>query len=68
MVSAVLATHKANEEVLGVKMVDPEKFPLMFSWVQQLNELPPMKEVVPPHEKVVDLLRFVRKNGLNPSS
>ncbi|KAL5814118.1 hypothetical protein ACOSQ4_024759 [Xanthoceras sorbifolium] len=68
MVSAVLATHKANEEVFRVKIVDPERFPLMFSWVEQLNEVPLVKEVVPPHDKVVALLHFVRENGLNPSS
>ncbi|TXG50478.1 hypothetical protein EZV62_023002 [Acer yangbiense] len=49
MVSAVLGTQKANEQVQGVKIVDPERFPLMFSWVHQLNELPLMKQVFPPH-------------------
>ncbi|KAH7550309.1 hypothetical protein JRO89_XS13G0169400 [Xanthoceras sorbifolium] len=68
MVSAVLGTQRANEQVQGVKIVDPERFPLMFSWVEQLNELPVVKGVFPPHAKVVAFLQFIRKNALKPSS
>ncbi|KAK3226754.1 hypothetical protein Dsin_006616 [Dipteronia sinensis] len=58
MVSAVLGTQKANEQVQGVKILDPERFPLMVSWVHQLNELPLMKEVFPPHDKLLAFLPF----------
>lgn len=44
--STIIGSYKANE-VLGVKVLDPVKYhPLMFSWVQNLYELPVWKEVL----------------------
>lgn len=37
--------HKVPEEVLGTKIIDPEKTPLIFSWPTALNELPLAKEL-----------------------
>ncbi|XP_060205085.1 glutathione S-transferase U9-like [Lycium barbarum] len=39
---------KAQEEVFGVKFLDPQKAPLIHSWVNTLLELPVLKETVPP--------------------
>ncbi|KAJ0048080.1 hypothetical protein Pint_15203 [Pistacia integerrima] len=49
--------YKANEEAFSVKVLDPDKYPLMFSWVQNLSDLPVCKEVIPPHDKLVNLLK-----------
>lgn len=68
MVTATFGPYKAHEEVFGLKVLDPEKYPLLFSWVQKLNEIPLVKGVLPPHDKLVALLQFMKQNGLKPSS
>ncbi|KAL6281313.1 hypothetical protein ACE6H2_018194 [Prunus campanulata] len=52
--------YKAHEEVLGFKMSDPERNPLLFSWVAAMKEHPVVKEVDPPHDKLVELLQFIK--------
>ncbi|XP_034217015.1 glutathione S-transferase U9-like [Prunus dulcis] len=61
---SVFGPHKVQEEVLGIKIIDPEKTPLIFSWVTALTELPLVKELTPPHEKLLALLQFFRNNAL----
>ncbi|XP_008239955.1 PREDICTED: glutathione S-transferase U10-like [Prunus mume] len=56
--------HKVPEEVIGTKIIDLEKTPLIFSWLTALNELPLVKELTPPHEKLVAVLQFFRNNAL----
>lgn len=70
MVCAVLSTHKASEEVLGdgVKILDPEKHPLLFSWVEKLNKHPAVKENTPPYDKIIGFLQFIRQKGLESAS
>lgn len=58
-----LGTYKAAEEVLGMKILDPEKNPFVYSWVTTLLELPLVKETLPPHDKVVSRLKFIKQNG-----
>ncbi|XP_055828144.1 glutathione S-transferase U10-like [Solanum dulcamara] len=58
-----LSTYKAAEEVLGMKILDPEKNPFVYSWVTTLLELPLVKEILPPHDKVVSRLEFINQNG-----
>ncbi|KAJ4712121.1 putative Glutathione s-transferase [Melia azedarach] len=40
LVSATFGPYMANEEVFGVKVLDRQKYPLLFSWAQKLNKLP----------------------------
>ncbi|ONI08671.1 hypothetical protein PRUPE_5G192800 [Prunus persica] len=61
---SVFGPHKVQEEVLGIKIIDPEKTPLIFSWVTALTELPLVKELTPPHEKLLAFLQFFRNNAL----
>ncbi|KAI4343870.1 hypothetical protein L6164_011168 [Bauhinia variegata] len=56
--------NKAIEEVLGIKLIDPEKFPLLFSSLLAITELRAVKELTPPRQKVIDLLQFVRQRSL----
>ncbi|KAJ9677414.1 hypothetical protein PVL29_022412 [Vitis rotundifolia] len=51
LMCALFGPYKAHEEVLGMKMIDPERNPLLFSWVMAITELPVVKESTPPHEK-----------------
>lgn len=62
LMAATLSPHKAQEEVLGVKILNPEKNPFLFSWVTALKEHPLVKETHPPHDKLVKLLQFIRQN------
>ncbi|XP_059303603.1 glutathione S-transferase U10-like [Lycium ferocissimum] len=58
-----LGTYKALEEVLGMKIVDPQRNPFVCSWLTTLLELPLVKETMPPHDKVVSRLEFIKQNG-----
>lgn len=62
LMSATFSPHEAHEEVLGIKILNPEKNPLLFSWVTALKEHPLVKETNPPHDKLVGLLQFIRQN------
>ncbi|KAF8015014.1 hypothetical protein BT93_H0718 [Corymbia citriodora subsp. variegata] len=68
VVCSILGTHKVLEEVLGVKFLDPEKYPMMNSWVKALTELPLVKESMPPHEKLVGILRLIRARLLESAA
>lgn len=56
---------KAQEEVFGLKFLDPKNTPLITSWLNSLLELPVVKESVPPHDKVVSFLRFFKESSSN---
>ncbi|CAI9112163.1 OLC1v1012556C1 [Oldenlandia corymbosa var. corymbosa] len=64
MVAVTLGAFKIQEEVFGVKVIDPEKNPLLFSWVNALIELPVVKEIAPPREKVIALFEFLLQRGI----
>ncbi|KAA8542423.1 hypothetical protein F0562_023441 [Nyssa sinensis] len=53
LIVAIFGPYRAQEEVLGVKILDPERNLLLLSWVTALNELPVVKEGTPPREKLV---------------
>ncbi|CAN4080617.1 unnamed protein product [Withania somnifera] len=61
-------SYKAYEEVLGVKIVVPENTPLLYSCLTSLNELPVVKEICPPHDKLVALLNIYRQNALKSTT
>nr|XP_023928011.1 glutathione S-transferase U9-like [Quercus suber] len=69
VIVSTFGSYKAQEEVLGLKLIDPEKTsPLLFSRLKALLELPVVKGALPPHEKVVGALKFMRQNALNSPS
>ncbi|XWS51127.1 hypothetical protein CRYUN_Cryun12cG0150100 [Craigia yunnanensis] len=47
LLSATFSPYKAQEEIAGVKILDPERHPFIYSWVTNLNQVPVMKELVP---------------------
>lgn len=59
--------YKAQGEVLGVKIIDPEKNPLIFSWVNALIEVPEVKDLSPPFEKIIEVLHTFRNYALKSS-
>ena len=61
---SILYVFEAVEDVAGVKLMDPEKNPLIFSWVKALFEISEVREIKPDHDKMVGLLQFIRNNAL----
>ncbi|PON57366.1 S-crystallin [Parasponia andersonii] len=51
LLCSTFGAYKAQEEVLGLKVIDPEKNPGIFSWLNALIDLPVVKESAPPYEK-----------------
>ncbi|KAH9771153.1 glutathione transferase GST 23 [Citrus sinensis] len=49
------------EEVIGVKLIEKERFPLLSAWMQEFAEAPVIKESWPPHEKLVTKFRAMRE-------
>ena len=64
----IFGPHKAQEEVLGIKFIVPEKFPVLFSWLTAVVELNAVKEAAFPHEKAVGILQFIRQSALTSSA
>ncbi|OMO89779.1 hypothetical protein COLO4_19597 [Corchorus olitorius] len=59
------------EEVIGIndiKIVDPKRTPLIFSWLEAVNEVPLVIQSNPPVDEMVALLKFVRETALKSSS
>ncbi|XP_048330111.1 glutathione S-transferase U9 [Ziziphus jujuba] len=61
---SLFGAHKVQSEVLGIKIIDQEKNPLLFSWITAITELPVVKEIIPPHDKLVAVLHTIRNAGL----
>lgn len=61
---SVIGFNKIQEEFLGIKLVEKENIPIVFSWLHRLTEHPIAKEIAPPKEKIMGLLQFMRQNAL----
>lgn len=61
MIVATLGVFRAQEEFLGLKILDKERHPLIFEWVAALIEVDVVKEVVPPHDAVVAFLQHFKR-------
>ncbi|KAF8112607.1 hypothetical protein N665_0063s0092 [Sinapis alba] len=60
----LLSPYKAHEEVLGLKIVDPEKLPGVYGWLNAINETDVVKDLSPPYEQVLEILRAFRQMSL----
>lgn len=47
------------EEILEMKIIDKERFPLLFAWIENLSNLPAIKDSWPPHDKLVSKYRAI---------
>lgn len=63
LMDATFGPYKAHEQVFGFKMLDKDRNPLLFSWVAAMKEHPPVKELDPPHDKLVQLLQFIKQTS-----
>lgn len=61
---SMFGAYKLQQEVLGIKLIDSGKYPLILRWLSAMAEHPAVKEATPPPEKILGLLRFIRQNAL----
>ncbi|KAH8491467.1 hypothetical protein H0E87_023557 [Populus deltoides] len=52
------------EEIHAVKMIDEERFPLLYAWMQEFSKAPVIADCWPPHEKLVNKFRAIRDQSL----
>lgn len=65
---SVFCPIKATEDFLGVKIIDPEKTPLVYSWVETLKGLSLVKETIPPYDKLLQIVSYYKQKNLNFSA
>ena len=56
VVGAHFCNYEAFHEVVAV-VFSPQKNPVIMAWVKALKNHPLMKEMLPPHDKLVDKMR-----------
>lgn len=49
------------EEIIDLKFVDAEKFPLLSAWMHNFSEDPVIKECWPPRDKMVEKFKAMRE-------
>lgn len=68
LILAHLSAYEALDEVLGLKLINSEKTPLLVSCITTLIELPAVKESLMPHETIVAFLKSFRENALKAAT
>lgn len=53
------------DEVMEVKLVDPEAFPLFRAWLQDFEEQEEVKEIIPPTDRLLEYARGIRQMMLS---
>ncbi|OMP14207.1 hypothetical protein COLO4_00178 [Corchorus olitorius] len=49
------------EDVAGVKVFKSDMFPRLHAWMKNFGEVPVIKDNVPHHDRVVELLKVRRQ-------
>ncbi|KAL1562015.1 glutathione transferase [Salvia divinorum] len=49
------------EEIIDLKLVDAEKFPLLSAWMNKFSDDPVIKECWPPRDKMVEKFKAMRE-------
>ncbi|XP_044510475.1 glutathione S-transferase U7-like [Mangifera indica] len=52
------------EEIIDIKIIDKERFPLLFGWIQEFSQAPIIKESWPPHDKMLTKFQIMLQNKL----
>lgn len=64
----VFGPYRVQEQVAGVKIIDPDKTPLIFSWLNAISKHPVVVDSTPPLDKMVAMLKIFRQNALSSSA
>ncbi|KAJ0020694.1 hypothetical protein Pint_32675 [Pistacia integerrima] len=52
IVATIIAVwFQVTQEIIGVKIVSEEKFPVLFKWIEKLKSIDVVKECIPPRDK-----------------
>lgn len=65
---SLFGTQEAAGEFFGVKFIKPERYPLLVSWIEALNQVPEVQEVTPPKAKMMGFFQFLRQKYLPPKA
>ncbi|KFK41899.1 hypothetical protein AALP_AA2G186700 [Arabis alpina] len=68
IITATFGNHKVYHEVIGVKIIDPVNTPALYNWIECLRELPVMKEVEIPRDRLVNSLQCYRQKLLQQAA
>ncbi|KAJ8452338.1 hypothetical protein Cgig2_006143 [Carnegiea gigantea] len=60
--------HETMEEFFGAKLLIPERYPLLSSWVAALSQVPAVKEATPSAPKMLRFLDFFRQKALKSNA
>lgn len=60
--------HETMEEFFGAKLLIPERYPLLSSWVAALSQVPAVKEATPSAPKMLSFLDFFRQKALKSNA
>ncbi|KAH0875897.1 hypothetical protein HID58_073259, partial [Brassica napus] len=64
IIIASFGVYKAVHEAIGVEIIDPVNTPTLYNWTEQLQQLPVIKEVEVPHDRLVTFLQKCREEHL----
>lgn len=53
------------EEIIDLKLVEEEKFPLLSEWMSNFYDEPVIKELWPPRDKMIEKFKAMRDPYLN---
>ncbi|KAF9610760.1 hypothetical protein IFM89_024616 [Coptis chinensis] len=51
------------EEVVWVKVMEPQEFPCLKTWIKNFKEVPVITENLPDHEEMVPMFKWRRENS-----
>lgn len=64
IIIASFGVHKVFHEAIGVEIICPVNTPTLFNWIERLQQLPVIKEVQVPHDRLVTFLQKYREEHL----
>lgn len=56
------------EEIIDLKLIDKEKFPLLSAWMKNFSDDPVLKECWPPRDKMVEKFKAMREPHLKQAA
>lgn len=57
----IVHTLAAMEEIVGVKFVQVDTFPLLHAWMNNFREIPVIKDNLPNHDQILDYFKGRRE-------
>ncbi|CAH8355814.1 unnamed protein product [Eruca vesicaria subsp. sativa] len=68
IIIACFGVHKVFNEAIGVEIIGPASTPTLYNWIERLQQLPMIKEVEVPHDRLVTFLQKYRQDHLQQAT